>query len=174
MCYLKLRGLRLSYVTYCAGGVVLRLNDWYKDFVVGIVCESRNTFLACDSLLRAGKYRYMASVVTLACDEKGSAEFGCRWVPKGAHSRRLHGITAYTECICLFFVSEGTLHPWRVLWQVSSGEEAVFQVSQQCSLHQWSIGRGICQSVSDISWRISCVISGKHWIAKPEISGGSR
>jgi len=45
----------------------------------------------------------MASVVTLACDEKGSAEFGCRCVPKGAHSQRLHGLTACTECICSFF-----------------------------------------------------------------------
>jgi hypothetical protein len=45
----------------------------------------------------------MASVVTLACDEKGSAEFGCRCEPKGAHSQRLHGLTACTECICSFF-----------------------------------------------------------------------
>jgi len=79
--------------------------------VIGTVSESRNTFLACHSLLRE-KYRYMASVDTLAGDEKGDAEFGCGCVPKGAHSRRLHGLMACTEYNCLFvFVSEGTLHP---------------------------------------------------------------
>jgi hypothetical protein len=45
----------------------------------------------------------MASVVTLASDEKETAEFGCRWMPKGAHSQRLHGLMACTECNYLFF-----------------------------------------------------------------------
>jgi hypothetical protein len=102
VCYHKLRGLRLSCIAYCAGRVVLRLNDLYKNSLVGIVCEGRNTFLACDSSLRAGKYRYMASVFTLASDEKETAEFGCRWMPKGAHSQRLHGLMACTEYNCLF------------------------------------------------------------------------
>jgi len=44
----------------------------------------------------------MASVVPLASDEKETAEFGCRWMPKGAHSQRLHGLMFCTECSCLF------------------------------------------------------------------------
>lgn len=72
--------------------------------IVGIVCESRNTFLACDSLLRAGKYRYMASVVTLASDEKETAVFGCRWMPKRAHSQLLHVLMACTEYNGLFYI----------------------------------------------------------------------
>jgi hypothetical protein len=42
------------------------------------------TFLACDRLLRGGKYTYMASVVTLASDEKQATEFTCRRMLKEA------------------------------------------------------------------------------------------
>jgi len=39
----------------------------------------------------------MASVVTLASDVKETAEFGCSWMTKGAHSQRLHGLMAYKK-----------------------------------------------------------------------------
>jgi hypothetical protein len=51
----------------------------------------------------------MARVVKLASDGKGSAAFECRWMPKGAHSQRLHGVMVCTERKCVLFFIGGNI-----------------------------------------------------------------